>query len=240
MGVPKRLTEMQQKFAHELVSNEGRKYAYQCAIDAGYAKDRARQTAWELQNPKMHPLVVKYIGEIREEYQKKYAVTFERHISELGKIRQDALKKGAWSAAVNAEVARGKAAGLYIEQKIIRTGKLDDLSEEELEKRMKEIIDQYAPILEGKVDVGDVKKKQKQLRLKNAVQLKNSTSQQKGLRPLNKLNTSDMEVTSNEELKIKQKALKEEKSPTKNKPGTFHKEAASNSASSSSSHTTKE
>ena len=197
MGVPKRLTEMQQKFAHELVSNEGRKYAYQCAIDAGYAKDRARQTAWELQNPKMHPLVVKYIGEIREEYQKKYAETFERHISELGKIRQDALKKGAWSAAVNAEVARGKAAGLYIEQKIIRTGKLDDLSEEELEKRMKEIIDQYAPILEGKVDTADIKKKQKQLSLNGEAQLKNSTSQQKGLRPLNKLNTSDTEVTSN-------------------------------------------
>ena len=177
MGVPKRLTEMQQKFAHELVSNEGRKYAYQCAIDAGYAKDRARQTSWELQHPKHHPLLVKYIGEIRAEYQKKYAVTFERHISELGKIRIDALKKGAWSAAVNAEVARGKAAGLYVEQKIIRTGKLDDLSEEELEKRMKEIIDQYAPILEGKVDVADVKKKQKQLRLNG-----------KSLRPLKKVN----------------------------------------------------
>ena len=188
---------MQQKFAHELVSNEGRKYAYQCAIDAGYAKDRARQTAWELQNPKMHPLVVKYIGEIREEYQKKYAVTFERHISELGKIRQDALNKGAWSAAVNAEVARGKAAGLYIEQKIIRTGKLDDLSEEELEKRMKEIIDQYAPILEGKVEPADIKNKQKQLRLKGEAPLKNSKPQQKGLRPLNKLNTSDTVVTSN-------------------------------------------
>ena len=197
MGVPKRLTEMQQKFAHELVSNEGRKYAYQCAIDAGYAKDRARQTAWELQNPKMHPLVVKYIGEIREEYQKKYAVTFERHISELGKIRQDALNKGAWSAAVNAEVARGKAAGLYIEQKIIRTGKLDDLSEEELEKRMKEIIDQYAPILEGKVEPADIKKKQKQLRLKGEAQLKNSKPQQKVLRPLHNLKTSDTVVTSN-------------------------------------------
>ena len=196
MGVPKRLTEMQQKFAHELVSNEGRKYAYQCAIDAGYAKDRARQTAWELQNPKMHPLVVKYIGEIREEYQKKYAVTFERHISELGKIRQEALNKGAWSAAVNAEVARGKAAGLYIEQKIIRTGKLDDLSEEELEKRMKEIIDQYSPLLEGKVEAADVKKLQRDIRL-NEAKSKNSTSQQKGLRPLNKLNTSDTEVTSN-------------------------------------------
>ena len=180
MGVPKRLTEMQKKFAHELVSNEGRKYAYQCAIDSGYAQDRSRQTAYELQNPKYHPLVVKYIGEIREEYQKKYAVTFERHITELAKIRIDALKKGAWSAAVNAEVARGKAAGLYIEQKIIRTGKQDDLSEEELEKRMKEIIDQYAPILEGKVDVADVKKKQKQLRL-------NGNSKLQTLQPLKKV-----------------------------------------------------
>ena len=194
MGLPKRLTEMQQKFAHELVSNEGRKYAYQCAIDAGYEKDRARQTASELINPKKFPLVVKYIGEIREEYQKKYAVTFERHISELGRIRIDALKKGAWSAAVNAEVARGKAAGLYIEQKIIRTGKLDDLSEEELEKRMKEIIDQYAPILEGKVDVADVKKKQKQLRLNG-----------KSLRPLK---------TVTEESKSKNTASTEKKLPS--------------------------
>ena len=191
MGVPKRLTEMQQKFAHELVSNEGRKYAYQCAIDAGYAKDRSRQTAWELQNPKMPPLVVNYIGEIREEYQKKYAVTFERHITELGKIRQDALAKGAWSAAVNAEVARGKAAGLYIEQKIIRTGKLDDLSEEELEKRMKEIIDQYAPILEGKIDVSDVKKKQKQIRLKP-----NTNKKTESLKPLKQVR-SDPDSTSN-------------------------------------------
>ena len=151
---------MQIKFAHELVTNEGRKYAFECAIEAGYAKDRARITASELQNPKLFPLVVKYIGEIREEYQKKYDVTYGRHITELGKIRQDALKKGAWSAAVNAEVARGKAAGLYIEQKIIRTGKLDDLSAEELETRMKDIIDQYSPILEG-VEPEDIKKEVK-------------------------------------------------------------------------------
>ena len=168
MGVPKKLTEMQIKFAHELVTNEGRKYAFECAIEAGYAKDRARITASELQNPKKYPLVVKYLGEIREEYQKKYDVTYGRHITELGKIRAEALKKGAWSAAVNAEVARGKAAGLYIEQKIIRTGKLDDLSAEELETRMKDIVDQYSPILEG-VEAEDitkeVKKKVKESRL---------------------------------------------------------------------------
>jgi phage terminase small subunit len=192
MGVPRRLTEMQQKFAHELVSNEGRKYAYQCAIDAGYSKDRARVTAAELVNPKKFPLVVKYIGEIREEYQKKYAVTFERHITELGKIRQDALKKGAWSAAVNAEVARGKAAGLYIEQKIIRTGKIDDLSEPELEARMKEIIDQYAPILEG-VETKElktkIKTKQKQLRLNGKLKLKDDKTEPI-LHPLKKVSSS--------------------------------------------------
>jgi phage terminase small subunit len=88
MGRPKQLTEMQRKFAQELVTNEGRKTKYECAIDAGYAKDRATSTAAELTNPRKHPLVVQYIGELREEYQKKYEVTYERHISELSKIKR--------------------------------------------------------------------------------------------------------------------------------------------------------
>ena len=190
MGLPKRLTEMQMKFAHLLVTNEGRMTGYECAKEAGYSEDRARVTASELQSPKKYPLVVKYIGEIREEYQKKYSVTFERHITELGKIRAEALKKGAWSAAVNAEVARGKAAGLYIEQKIIRTGKLDDLSEIELENRMKEIMDEYSPILEGKSSEElkeKVKDKQKQLRLKN-VSSTSSSSQ-----PMKSESSSDLQ-----------------------------------------------
>ena len=111
---------MQQKFAQLLVTNEGRKTPTECAIEAGYDKDTAYVRASELRNPKKYPLAVKYIGEIREEYQKKYDVDYGKHIAELGKIRQQALAKGAWSAAVNAEVVRGKAAGLYIEQKIIR------------------------------------------------------------------------------------------------------------------------
>ena len=148
MGLPKKLTERQMKFAHEIVSNEGRKTATECARDAGFEPEHARQYASKLQNPKLYPLVVKYIGELREEWQKKYEVTYDRHISELAKLREDSRKKGAWSAAINAEVARGKAAGLYVEQKIIRTGKLEDLTTEELEARMKTIIDDYSPILE--------------------------------------------------------------------------------------------
>ena len=194
MGQITRLTEMQMIFAHEIVSNEGRKNGTECAISAGYAEDSAGVRAAELQNPKRFPLVVKYIGELREEYQKKYAVTFERHIAELGKLRMEALKKGAWSAAINAEVARGKAAGLYIEQKIIRTGKIDDLSESELENRMKEIIDQYAPILEG-VETKDlkekVKAKQKQIRLNPT-----TTKATESLKPL-KIVKPDPDATSN-------------------------------------------
>jgi phage terminase small subunit len=174
MGVPKRLTEMQMKFANELVHNEGRKTAYQCAIDAGYAEDRARVTASELQSPKMYPLVAQYIGELRTELQKKYSVTFENHIAELAQLRNDARDKKAWSAAVNAEIARGKAAGLYIEQKIIRTGKLDDLSEEELDKRIAETLDQYSPILNA-IDVEELKEevKSNQQKIRLDPQLRN-------------------------------------------------------------------
>jgi len=161
MGRQKELTEMQKRFALELVANEGRKTKYECAIDAGYAKDRARVTGSELTNPQKYPMVVQYIGQLREEYQKKYEVTYERHISELAKLREESRKKGAWSAAINAEVARGKAAGLYIEQKIIRTGKLEDLTTEELELRMKQIIDDYSPILED-VKFEELKEKVKE------------------------------------------------------------------------------
>ena len=65
MGVPKKLTDQQMKFANLLVTEEGRKTATQCAVEAGYSKEWARQSAIVLQSPKKYPLVVKYIGELR-------------------------------------------------------------------------------------------------------------------------------------------------------------------------------
>ena len=154
MSLPKRLTEMQIKFAELLVFNEGRKTATECAIEAGYEKDSAYVRASELRNPKRFPLVVKYIGELREEMQKKHEITFEKHIAELAKLREESRSKGAWSAAINAEVARGKAAGLYIEQKIIKHGKLEDMSEKELELKMKQLIEDHKGlIVEADFDV---------------------------------------------------------------------------------------
>ena len=147
MTLPKRLTEMQQKFAELLVYNEGRKTPTECAVEAGYDKDSAHVRASELRNPNKYPGVVKYIGELREEIQKKYEITFEKHVAELAKLRDSSRDKGAWSAAINAEVARGKAAGLYVEQKIIRTGKLEDMTEKELELKMKQLIEDHKGLI---------------------------------------------------------------------------------------------
>ena len=156
MGRPKELTPKQMKFAELLVTNEGRMTATEAAKQAGYEPERARFTASELRNPNRYPLVVKYIGELRTDLQKKYEVTYENHVSELAKIRNDALKKGAWSAAVNAEVARGKAAGLYVEQKIIKHGRLEDMTEKELELKMKTIIEEHKGLL-IEADFDDIK-----------------------------------------------------------------------------------
>lgn len=146
MGIPAKLTERQIKFAELLVFNEGRKTKTECAHEAGYTT-RPRQAAHELTNPNISPLVVKYIGELREEMQKKYEVTFENHISELAKLRDESRTKGAWSAAINAEVARGKAAGLYVDQKIIKYGSLDSLTPAELELKMKQILEDHKGLL---------------------------------------------------------------------------------------------
>ena len=156
MGVPKRLTEMQQRFAELLVFGDesGVLTQSEAAIKAGYSPKRARQEGSELCNPKLSPLVVKYIGELKEERLKKHEVTYEGHVAELARLREAALKKGSFSSAVNAEANRGKAAGLYIDRKIIKTGKLEDLSEAELENKMKQILSDYEPLLTAKTVEG--------------------------------------------------------------------------------------
>ena len=146
MGLPKKLTERQIKFAELLVYNEGRKSPSECAYEAGY-KTRPRQAASELRNPKIAPLVVKYIGELRAEIQEKYGITFEKHIGELAKLREDARAKCAWSAAINAEIARGKAGGLYVDQKLVLSGNLDNMSEKELEAKMNQILEDHKTLI---------------------------------------------------------------------------------------------
>ena len=54
-----------------------------------------------------------------------------------------------------------------------RTGKLEDLSSEELENRMKEILEEYSPILEG-VEVKELTEEVKQRQKKSRLQPQHS------------------------------------------------------------------
>ena len=130
MGVPKRLTEMQKRFSEFVVFGgpNGPMTQGEAAIAAGYSTKRARSEGSELLNPRLSPLVVQYVGKLKEERLEKFKVTYDGHLAELARIKDAALKRGSFSSAVNAETNRGKAAGLYIERKIIKHGKLEDMS----------------------------------------------------------------------------------------------------------------
>ena len=168
MGVPKRLTEMQMRFAEYVVFGgpDGPMTQAEAAIAAGYSPKRARQEGSELLNPRLSPLVVQYVGKLKEERLKKFEVTYDGHLAELARLREAALKKGSFSSAVNAEANRGKAAGLYIDRKIIKHGKLEDMSEQELEAKMKQILDDYAPILNVTPEKPSLEQKQRKTKPK--------------------------------------------------------------------------
>ena len=45
------------------------------------------------------------------------------------------------------EIARGKAGGLYVDQKLVLSGNLDNMSEKELESKMKQILDDHKTLI---------------------------------------------------------------------------------------------
>ncbi len=143
---------MQIKFANLVVTEEGRKTATECAIEAGYSEDTAHVIASRLQNPKHFPLVVEYIGKRRSELLKKYDITYEGHLSELGKLRDEFRQNKAWTAAGNMEVSRGKAAGFYNNQQI-HLHKHENLSQEELDAKVVEALKHYQPIIDKNAEV---------------------------------------------------------------------------------------
>ena len=155
MGVPKRLTEMQKRFCQYLVFGgpDGPVNKKEAAELAGYSPKRCMEEGSELTNPRLSPLVVKYKDQLEQERDLKFGVSYENHIAELARIKNLALKKNSFSAAVNAETNRGKAGGLYIDRKIIKHGKLEDMTEEQLEMKMAQIEEDYAALLKDDAEV---------------------------------------------------------------------------------------
>ena len=150
-GPAKQLTPRQMKFAQLIVYGvEGTPITKtEAAKRAGYSD--APGEGSKLTNPNKYPLVCAYISNLQDEVRQKYGVTFEGHLEELGKIRDRGKKDNRnLAAAATTEIARGKVAGYYIDQKIIRHGSIDDMNLEQLYARMKTIREKNVKILEAK------------------------------------------------------------------------------------------
>ena len=163
MGLPKQLTPKQVKFAELIVYGvEGIPITKtEAARLAGYSED-AREFS-KLTNPKYYPLVCAYIEKLREEVRQKYDINFENHLTELGKIRDQGKRDGRnLAAAATTEIARGKAAGFYIDQKLIRHGKIEDMNLNELYEKMKTIKERNERILDAQqlLERGNAKQKE--------------------------------------------------------------------------------
>ena len=151
MSVPKRLTPMQIRFAELIVYGvDGIPTTKtEAARLAGY-KD-SQPSGSLLTNPNEYPLVCAHISNLRDEVRQKYGISYEGHLEELGNIR-DRGKKGNrnLAAAATTEIARGKVGGYYIDQKIIRHGKIDDMNLDQLYERMRTIKEKNEKLLEAK------------------------------------------------------------------------------------------
>lgn len=136
-------TPKQEKFIEIYTTNGDQLSLTECARRAGYTKSSAPQIGSQFLNGRDYPHVTQRIREIKAEQAKKYEVTFENHVMMLAKIRDEALKNGAYAPAVSAEKARGQAAGLYIDRKEILHGRIDQMSRDEVVKELAKLQSEY-------------------------------------------------------------------------------------------------
>ena len=150
-GPAKHLTPKQMKFAQLIVYGvEGSPITKtEAARLAGYGTPETLGS--RLTNPNQNPLVCAHISNLRDEVRQKYGISYEGHLEELGKIRDRGKKDNRnLAAAATTEIARGKVGGFYIDQKIVRHGKIDDLNLDQLYERMRTIKEKNEKVSEAK------------------------------------------------------------------------------------------
>ena len=131
------LNSKQKRFCKEYIKGQT---ATDSAIKAGYTKDRkgAKTQGSVLLNH--NPVVRNYLIDLEIAASEKEAVSLENHLSTLHDLREEAKDQGQISAAITAEVHRGKAGGLYIDRREILTAKIDLMSKGDILTRLKELI----------------------------------------------------------------------------------------------------
>lgn len=110
------LTAKQERFCVEYVSNGSRSYsdAYRAAFDCSRMKPASvNRRAFAL---KEDVKIRARIKELQDEAAERAMVTLVGHLEDLKRLRDEAREARQFNAAINAEIARGKAAGLYVER----------------------------------------------------------------------------------------------------------------------------
>ena len=143
----KGLTEKQEKFCRIYATEDVTRT--EAAKQAGYGDGTASWAASRFLNGRDYPHILVRIAEIKEELSRKYEVTFDSHIRQLARIRDMALEKGQYAAAVSAEKSRGQAGGLYISRSEILVGKIDQMSREDVIAEIAKLQQQFPVLMQA-------------------------------------------------------------------------------------------
>ena len=129
------LTPKQEKFAQCVASGMTQSDAYRASYDVSGDTSTAVINNEASLLMKRHEIAMR-VEEIRNPIIKKAQITLESHLEELEALREMAKDKSQINAAISAEIARGKASGLYVEKQDVNlTGELG------LKKITREVID---------------------------------------------------------------------------------------------------
>jgi hypothetical protein len=124
LDLPK-LTLKQERFVKHLLAGKSAREAYRLAYDcSGMAETSIAVEACRLaQNAKIARSI-----RIRQRIGlEEAAITKDSHLSELARLREIAVENQQVSAGVQAEVARGRVAGLYNDKLQLQIGPSDDM-----------------------------------------------------------------------------------------------------------------
>lgn len=138
MGNKNQLTNRQKEFAKYIV--EGIYSNSKCARLSGYAEDSSHVQASKLLDGKSFPLVTDHIKELREERERKYAVTKIGQIKRLKELSVGAEQEAQYSASINAEKLITQIGGIAIDRREIKVEhSIDKLSRDEIVARLSEL-----------------------------------------------------------------------------------------------------
>lgn len=116
------MTPKREAFAAGVASGKSQADAYRAAFNAANMKaETIQQAASRLMADSK---VSARVAELRKPVVEKAQITLESHLRDLMMLRNMAVKEKQMSAAITAEVARGKAAGVVIDKATLElTGK---------------------------------------------------------------------------------------------------------------------